>query len=61
MESEIAVSVVTVAVVVGFVGLLLAIRLLNRFDAARPSMVTAEVLPPVRSRGPARSRAMMDR
>ncbi|WP_156910503.1 hypothetical protein [Nocardia mangyaensis] len=51
----------TVAVVVGFVGLLLAIRLLNRFDAARPSMVTAEVLPPVRSRGPARSRAMMDR
>ncbi|MFI1237218.1 hypothetical protein [Nocardia salmonicida] len=53
-------SVVTLAVIGGFVGSLLAIRLLGRLNTSHAPMVTVGVLavrPPVR----ARRHAMMDR
>ena len=60
MESEIAVSVVTLAVIFGFVGSLLLIRVLGRSNAAHAPMVTVGGLP-VRRPAPARPHAMMDR
>lgn len=59
-ESEIAVSVVTVAVILGFVGSLLLLRVLNRLNASHSPMVTVGVLP-VRAPVPPRLPAMMDR
>jgi hypothetical protein len=60
MESEIAVSVVTLAVIFGFVGSLLAIRVLGRSNASHAPMMPVGVLP-VRRAAPARRHAMMDR
>ncbi len=60
MESEIAVSVVTLAVIFGFVGSLLLIRVLGRLNASHAPMMTVGVLP-VRRPAPARRHAMMDR
>ncbi|MFB7875433.1 MULTISPECIES: hypothetical protein [unclassified Nocardia] len=53
-------SVVTVAVILGFVGSLLLLRVLNRLNASHSPMVTVGVLP-VRAPVPPRLPAMMDR
>jgi len=59
-EREIAVSVVTLAVIFGFVASLLLIRVLGRLNTSHAPMVTVGVLP-VRPQAPARRPAMMDR
>ncbi|WP_156677398.1 hypothetical protein [Nocardia sp. Root136] len=53
-------SVVTLAVIFGFVGSLLLIRVLGRLNASHAPMMTVGVLP-VRRSAPARRHAMMDR
>ncbi|MFC8382197.1 hypothetical protein [Nocardia sp. NPDC056952] len=53
-------SVVTLAVIGGFVGSLLLIRVLGRHSSAHAPMVSVGVLP-VRPPVPARRHAMMDR
>ncbi|MFI6568873.1 hypothetical protein [Nocardia fluminea] len=53
-------SVVTLAVIFGFVGSLLLIRVLGRPNASHAPMTTVGVLP-VRRPAPARRHAMMGR
>ncbi|WP_194824144.1 hypothetical protein [Nocardia sp. XZ_19_231] len=53
-------SVVTLAVILGFVGSLLLIRVLGRLNSSDAPMVSVGVLP-VRPPVPARRHAMMDR
>ncbi|MFE3321880.1 hypothetical protein [Nocardia sp. NPDC059195] len=53
-------SVVTLAVIFGFVGSLLLIRVLGRLNTSHTPMVTVGVLP-VRPTSEARRHAMMDR
>ncbi|MGW6728219.1 hypothetical protein ACWF9G_20160 [Nocardia sp. NPDC055029] len=53
-------SVVTLAVIFGFVASLLLIRVLGRIDTSHAPMVTVGVLP-VRPQAPERRHAMMDR
>ncbi|MEU4415229.1 hypothetical protein AB0G00_11565 [Nocardia salmonicida] len=53
-------SVVTLAVIFGFVGSLLLIRVLGRLNASHAPMVTVGVLPQRRTAA-ARGHAMMDR
>ncbi|MGW5917788.1 hypothetical protein ACWFPY_02245 [Nocardia fluminea] len=53
-------SVVTLAVIFGFVGSLLLIRVLGRSNASHAPMTTVGVLP-VRRPAPARRHAMMGR
>ncbi|MGY0500737.1 hypothetical protein ACWZHB_19800 [Nocardia sp. FBN12] len=53
-------SVVTLAVIFGFVGALLLIRVLGRLNSSHAPMVTVAVLP-VRPPAPARRHAMMER
>ncbi|MFD6395505.1 hypothetical protein [Nocardia sp. NPDC060249] len=59
-ESEIAVSVVTLAVIFGFAGSLLLIRVLGRLNTSHTPMVSVGVLP-VRPTVEVRRPAMMDR
>ncbi|MGW6427405.1 hypothetical protein ACWF82_32440 [Nocardia sp. NPDC055053] len=53
-------SVVTLAVIFGFVATLLLIRVLGRIDTSHAPMVTVGVLP-VRPQAPERLHAMMER
>ena len=57
-ESEIAVSVVTLAVIFGFVGSLLLIRVLGRLNTSQAPIVAVGVLP-VRPTAGVRRPAMM--
>lgn len=61
-ESEIAVSVVPWAVIVGFAGSLLLIRVIDRLNTApAPAPAPAVGVLAVRPPNPARQHAMMDR